>query len=139
MTQKIKRGGRKGSGKRFSSPAHKQSEPTNFEKDRPVFSLKCDGDYCLVHCDKNDMAAFADQIHRLSSLTWQQLKAAPRHGLGYEKIERHSLQVPVPISVPEDATIIAFRFSGKKPMVGYRDKNTFHVLWLDRNFSVYKH
>jgi hypothetical protein len=35
--------------------------------------------------------------------------------------------------------IIAFRFSGKKPMVGYKEGHTFNVLWFDRAFDVYQH
>jgi hypothetical protein len=41
--------------------------------------------------------------------------------------------------VTEEVNLIAFRFDGKKPMVGYRDGVTFYVLFLDRSFTLYDH
>jgi len=78
-------------------------------------------------------------LYKLSQLTWSQIQSSPRHGLGYEKIPRAAIKAPVPSLITEDTNFIAFRFSGKKAMVGYRDRAVFYVVWLDRNFTLYDH
>lgn len=46
----------------------------------------------------------------------------------------------MPEFITEDkANLLAFRFSGKKPMVGYRIRNIFYVLWFDAAFELYDH
>lgn len=106
--------------------------------EKPVFSMQLmPGSHCVDECDASEQAAFARALWKRSQLTWRQLRQAPRDGLGYEKIE--SLNVPLPSGVTDDVSIIAFRFDGKKPMVGYKDGVVFHVLWLDRAFNVYDH
>lgn len=72
-------------------------------------------------------------------MTWIQIRGAHRHGLGTEKIEKSAIKVPIPTVVTEDVSLLAFRFSGKAPMVGFRERDVFHVLWFDRDYSLYKH
>ncbi|MDR2580504.1 MAG: hypothetical protein LBC85_05865 [Fibromonadaceae bacterium] len=64
--------------------------------------------------------ALIDTLNRLSQLKWAELRLAPRHGLGYEKIEKNALSFALPYDIPADRSIIAFRFYGKAPMIGYR-------------------
>ena len=106
----------------------------------PYFSLQYHGrDYCLSRCQKDEKASFADTLHKLSKLTWQQIRASHRHQFGYEKIERNEIRAGIPPYITEDVNIIAFRFHKTAPMVGYRDRATFYVVWLDRDFSLYDH
>jgi hypothetical protein len=60
---------------------------------------------------------------------------------GYEKIvNKKSINNGyLPVTIPEDASIIAFHFHSKKPMVGYRDRCIFHIYWFDRDFTLYDH
>lgn len=110
------------------------------QQNPPAFSLRyLRGDYCLSKCEKDEKAAFADTLHRLSQMTWQQIFQAGRHGLGFEKIARSSIKSGVPPEISEDVNFLAFRFCAKAPMVGYRDGSVFYVLWLDRAFSLYDH
>jgi len=104
----------------------------------PVFSLShMDKDYCITKCEPDEKIAFVHQIHLLSQQRWIDLKLAPKQGIGYEKIT--ALNISRPQNIQEDAKFIAFRFHGKKAMVGYRDLRIFHIVWIDRDFSVYKH
>lgn len=76
----------------------------------------------------------------MSRLPWRELRQAPRHGLGYEQIGRDSIRAGIPATVSEDVNFIAFRFDGKKPMVGFRDADgVFNILWIDRDFTLYNH
>src|SRR5206468_3998028 len=98
------------------------------------------GDYCISRCTREEKAAFADKMHRLSQQTWSQLRQADRHGLGFETIDRTSIRSGIPPSITDDVRFIAFRFCGNAPMVGYRsDDGTFYVIWFDRAFTLYDH
>jgi hypothetical protein len=110
---------------------------------KPKFSLEfLSKAYCLSSCEQQEKAAFADAIFTLTQLTWAQIGQAPRHGLGFEKIARSAItgsSAAIPSVVTDDVNIIAFRFFGKAPMVGFRREDTFYVVWLDRAFSLYDH
>lgn len=99
---------------------------------------RCKG-YSLPDCERDERAAFASTLDRLSQLTWNQIRNAPRHGSGSEKIARGAIRAAIPPSVKEDASLLALRFDGMKPMVGYKDGRVFHILWLDRDFTLYDH
>ena len=108
----------------------------------PLFSLRYldRGRYSLAACQQREKAAFADTLDRLSQLSWGELRLSPRHGLGYEQIPRHAIRVPLPSHLTEDVQrLIAFRFVGNAPMVGYRVQAVFYILWLDRDFTLYDH
>jgi hypothetical protein len=61
-------------GKKLVTPSNKQEIPP--EQQPPVFSLRyLEGEYCLTKCDKDEQAAFALKIHRLSKLTWSQIQS----------------------------------------------------------------
>lgn len=64
---------------------------------------------------------------------------APRHGLGTEKINQSSIKASKPASVTPDVSFYALRFQGKKAMVGYKSDFIFHVVYLDRDFTLYDH
>lgn len=104
----------------------------------PAVSLRyLKSSHCISNCTKDEQAAFANRIREMTQMTWAQIKQAPRHGLGHEKIAQ--LKHKLPSGAPDDAHALAFRFDGKKPMVGFRDGNIFYVVWFDRDFSLYNH
>lgn len=124
-------------GKNISPPVTTEESP---EQQPPTFSLRyISKDFSLADCTKDEKAAFADTLHKLSQMTWSQINSSGRHGSGYEKISRVSIKASIPSHITEDVNLIAFRFCGKAPMVGYRDGVTFYVIWIDRNFTLYKH
>ena len=120
---------------------HGESSATNHDLEHPLFSLKhINKSHCLSSCTKDEKAAFADTLHKLSKNTWRELRQMPRHGMGYEKIAASSLNTDLPAHLADqDINLIAFRFNAMAPMVGYREKSTFHVIWIDRNFTLYNH
>jgi hypothetical protein len=112
----------------------------DYDKEKPTFCLRfIDPQYCISKCDKDEKAAFVDKIYRMSQMTWLQLRMADRHGMGSEKLPRDSIKRPIPAGISEEVSILAFRFSGLKSMVGYRQDGLFHIIWLDRDFTLYDH
>lgn len=107
----------------------------------PSFSLRhVQAQYCVSKCEKNDKAAFAEAVRKITQFSWQELASTQRHGIGFEKIDRDCLRVSLPALLTPDVRLISFRFSGLKSMIGFRGKdNVFYVIWLDRDFSVYRH
>ncbi len=107
----------------------------------PVFCLRfLDRPYAVTDCERDERASFALTLQRLSRLTWQQIRNAPRHGLGTEKIRRDSIRAAIPAGITEDVeSFLAIRFHGKAPMVGFRSGEIFHLVWLDRDFTLYAH
>lgn len=125
-------------GNRIQPPTD-DSEPPD-DQQRPKFCLEhVVDDFCVTDCTKDEKAAFASRLREMSRQTWQQLRQAPRHGQGYEKIGRESFKVKIPNHITEDVNIIAFRCFGKGPVIGYRSKAIFHIVWLDPKFKAYKH
>ncbi|WP_272538544.1 hypothetical protein [Providencia sp. PROV197] len=110
------------------------------ENNPPVFSLRyLQKGYCLDCCQKDEKAALADKLFTLSKLSWSEIKGLPRHGLGFEKIKSSSINASIPKHITDDVDLIAFRFFGMSPMVGYRNESTFFIVWLDRAFTLYDH
>jgi hypothetical protein len=108
------------------------AEGKSTQQKKPKFSLEHLQDpYCVCRCDKDDRAAFATKLRELSQLTWSEITCSGRHGLGFEKIDRTSIKAPIPEHITDDVNLIAFRFSGKKPMVGYRSYEIFYIVWCD--------
>ena len=106
----------------------------------PVFSMRyLQKNYCISNCTTEEKASFADTMRLLSSLSWMQIKTTHRHGIGSEKIPSGQIKAGLPQVVTEDVTLLALRFCGKAPMVGFRDRDVFHILWFDRDFTLYPH
>jgi hypothetical protein len=95
--------------------------------------------HCISECTKDERAALADTLRLLSSMTWSELRHAPRKGRGYEKIARNSFNAHIPDAITQDVDLLSFRFCGNAPIVGYRMDRVFHVVWVDRAFDVYNH
>ncbi|MDD9339210.1 MAG: hypothetical protein PV362_06025 [Providencia heimbachae] len=110
------------------------------ENNPPIFSFRyLQKGFCLNCCEKEEKAALSDKLFMLSKMTWLEIKNLPRHGLGFEKIDRSCIKSGIPIHITEDVNLIAFRFCAKKPMVGYRKDSVFFLIWLDRSFTLYNH
>jgi|SRR6185312_4518197 len=127
-------------GKKIAPSASAENARIDYNREKPTFCLRfVDPQYCITACDRDDKAAFADKIRRMSGMTWNEIIQSQRHGMGFETIARKAIKRPIPAHITEDVTIIVFRFSGMKPMVGYRDKGMFHIVWFDCAFTLYDH
>lgn len=70
-------------GKRVKS----QQNQSNPDLQKPIFSFEyLDRQYSISQCTKDEKAALIDTLDKLSQLSWRELRQAPKHGLGYEKI-----------------------------------------------------
>jgi hypothetical protein len=108
----------------------------------PLFSFEHlqDG-YDVEACTRDERASLALKLSKISKLTWRECQQSSRHGLGSEKIALNSIRTSsIPSCIPEDCdSLLAFRFYAKAPMVGFRRGRIFYILWLDRDFCLYRH
>lgn len=118
-----------------------RSDPSeNPDLKPPIFSFEyLQSGYCVSDCTQDERGGVLGKMRSLSQLSWQALRQAPRHGLGYEIIHRSALKAAIPAVLTEDVNIIAFRAIGKAPMVGFRAGRVFNVLWVDRAYTLYNH
>lgn len=120
----------------------KSVEPINYDQLPPIFSLEKiqQGKYCLSTLDQEHKAMFSEAIFRRKSISWNEIKRLDRHGLGTEKIPKSAIKAPIPKFITEDVSdFLVFRYKGMNPMVGYRQREVFFVLWFDHDFTLYPH
>ena len=116
------------------------SESVNPDTLHPAFGLThLRGDYCVTRCKDEEKLALIDRLYKLSQLTWIQIKCSDRHTYGCEVIPRNQIRPLVPAIITDDVDILALRFYKLAPMVGFRDREIFHIVWLDREFKLYDH
>ena len=107
----------------------------------PIFSFeRLDGyKFSIEECNQKEKLNLILTIVRLSKMTWSEIQTTHRHGMGSEIINRDSIKETIPKEIAQDVRFLALRFSGKKPMVGYRCGQIFYLLWLDSKFKLYGH
>lgn len=129
---------KKSGGQNISAP--QTSKDTPGQLTHPVFCLRhLQPKYDVEDCEADDQRQLIKKFRTLSKMEWSAVEQAPKHGLGKETIERTSMKVALPTFITKDVKLWSIRFSGKKPMVGFRAGAVFHVVWLDHDFSVYNH
>ena len=103
------------------------------DKYPPTFSFNLlKSPYCISNLGKNEKAAFADRLRKMSELTWRQLREAPREKLGSEQIAFEQIKDKLPKDRSPDEDYLAFRFKDRKTcMIGVRERRLFHVLLID--------
>ncbi len=109
--------------------------------DYPIFCFKhLHKDHNLDKCEESEKKSLIEKIVKLSQLSWADIQNAPRHGLGSEKIPINSIKPACPSFLTDDVKfLLSLRFDGMKPMLGHRNRFIFHVLFIDRDFTVYNH
>lgn len=116
------------------------SKPTIFEQ--PVFSLQNiskQNDYSFDTCTDAEKLSLINRLVALSKMKWSAIHTEDRHGFGSEKViipkERR------PVGTPNDRVYYALRFApANKAFIGYKcDENIFHIIWIDKKYSLYKH
>lgn len=117
----------------------KEQESIDYQQEYPLFSFRyLSPDYCISKCTKDEKAAIADTMRKLSQLTWQQIHQSGKHQCGTEDIGTEQCKgVRLPVFFEGENKVTVFRFFGLKPMLGIRMQNKYHVLWIDRNHEIY--
>lgn len=122
------------------APHVRAREPRGESTNRlhPLFSLRhLAAGFRVSDCQRSDKAAFADRLQELAQLTWTQIMLAPRQGIGTETIDHQSVREAIPTHVTPDRTLLAIRFGDKARIIGYREDEVLHIIWIDPEHRVY--
>lgn len=105
---------------------------------RPLFGLhNLVGDYNIAEYGQEERAAFAKLLHDMSERTWMQLILGPRQGTGLEKISQKSINVGIPGYITPDVQLWSIRINDMARLIGFRDGEVFHAVWIDPRHEVY--
>lgn len=126
------------SGKKIGISADKTE---NIDIKHPVFCLRhLHKKYHLNKCEDKEKIALITRMQKLSQMTWNDIQLADKHGFGTEKIKQSAITgAAIPSHLSKDEVFYALRFDGLKPMVGFIRSFVFHIVYLDRDFSLYSH
>jgi hypothetical protein len=115
-------------------------ETDDSDRKPPVFSFEfLQAGWCIQDCQQEERSKMLDKLRRLSRLSWQDIRQQHRHLLGTETIARGSIRAAIPAFLTDDVRLLAFRAFDRVAMVGYRNERIFHVIWIDRDFTLYDH
>ncbi|MGG7598458.1 hypothetical protein ACQ4OD_15640 [Pseudomonas sp. WC1] len=119
---------------------HMAGESDESDLRPPVFSLEyLPSGWCIQDCQQAERARMLERLRQISQRTWREIRQLDRHGYGTETISRGSIRAVLPLFLTEDVRLLAFRAFDLVAMVGYRSGRIFHVIWIDREFKLYKH
>lgn len=107
----------------------------------PIFCFKnLHKNHSLDQCDNDELVGLIRKLCSLSLMTWQNIQFSAKHATGSEKIARNSIKPSIPNNITEDVEhFLSIRFLGKKCFIGYRNHFIFHIVYIDRDFTVYNH
>jgi hypothetical protein len=106
----------------------------------PVFSFEyLQNGWCIQDCEAVERSKMLERLRILGKMPWRELRKEHRHRYGCEKIERNSLKVGIPAFLTGDVRLLVFRAFERVAMVGYKNHRVFYVVWIDREFKLYKH
>ena len=110
--------------------------------DYPLFSFK----YLQKVSFDGDIKAkfFQDFLLRLkkySDLGWKQMAVEKRHDYGWEYLSPDRMKHQLPTAITPEVQLMVLRSSNdKRAMVGFREWNIFHVIFIEANFNdIYEH
>lgn len=116
------------------------SSSLSIRKNKILFSFHYvqPGKYCFSKLNTDDKVHITESIFKRKNFVFQDLIDNHKYGLGSEKIPTKAINAVIPDFI-QDNFLLALRFNGKKPMVGYLQDNIFYILWFDHDFTLYKH
>ncbi|WP_414917060.1 hypothetical protein [Pseudomonas sp. IT-P395] len=106
----------------------------------PVFSFEyLQNGWCIQDCEAVERSKMLERLRILGKMPWRELRKEHRHRYGCETIARNSLKVGIPAFLTGDVRLLVFRAFERVAMVGYKNHRVFYVVWIDREFKLYKH
>ena len=110
--------------------------------DYPLFSYK----YLQnVSFNKQKDASFFHEficrLHQYSTLGWQEKQTSGRHSFGFEYLPQTKMKHSLPTIITPDVDLMILRSSNdNKALVGFREWNIFHIIFIEANFNdIYDH
>ena len=115
--------------------------------DHPLFSFKYLQEDSIGAHTKRGGKAYYDllmRLKKLSELGWKEIRIAPRHGFGMEKIPRNQIipQKPLPPFITPDVEALhVLRSKGDNTaLVGWQMEKVFYIFYIElKHGEIYSH
>lgn len=91
---------------------------------------------------KDIIIKFLGRLKQLSQLDWDAVNVSAKHSFGWEVMEVKNMTKSAQLSVPAGMDkLLVFRATGDNHVfLGYRQQNTFEVIFIEYNFGdIYSH
>ncbi len=117
------------------------SEPPDHNKSSVKYCFSCmRSGFSVSDLQTDAKEAFLQTIERRGNLTWEQVLLDGKHGLGTEQMPSSSIIPSLPPGWDKSSDYTVLRYFGNLPMVGWRDRDVFHIVWVEANYGdVYDH
>lgn len=101
----------------------------------PVFSFSdtCPNHFRLDDWTKKEIKQLIDQLRLYSGMKWSDLRKIK----GFGPVDPSTFSKKLPKTISPEVKIYECRINGKMRLFGHRVKNTYHIIWFDRNHEVY--
>lgn len=121
---------------------HYKVDDIDYDELPPTFSfyhMQYSGRYCISKCERDDRSDIAHKLVLISQRTWKEIASDHRKALGYEKIpiKRFRPDRFPDIVTPEVNSLTVFAYSHGGRMVGIRQRDIFHVIFVGDD--IYEH
>lgn len=84
--------------------------------------------------------AFLEKWEKRGCMTWDEIRAAPKHGLGSESLPASVIIPQLPEWMESGTKLLVFRHFDRLPQVGIRILDTFEVVWIEPEYNkLYSH
>lgn len=110
--------------------------------DYPLFSFK---HLQKVSFDSDVKAKFFQdfllRLRKYSDLGWKQIAIEKRHGYGWEFMPQNKMKKTLPTAITPEVQLMVLRSANdNRAMVGFREWNIFHVIFIEAKFNdIYEH
>lgn len=83
---------------------------------------------------------FIKKIQKISQIDKGTVQSDDKRGFGYENLSVTNLKEIFPVLSTRDVQEVSvFRFGGEGRIIGYYNKNVFHILFIDPKLELYNH
>lgn len=95
---------------------------------------------CSRKTDNKLQKAFIQKIEKLSKMTIADIQSSDKSSFGFEMLKVERLKKTIPNSIAKDVEKVhIFRFGGKGRMIGFYNRNIFHIIFIDPHLKLYDH
>lgn len=96
--------------------------------------------YSVNDLDQDGQTSFLLKLEDRADMTWARVIVAGRHALGIEMMDASAIKCGLPFGDACPPKFMVMRYHGKLPMVGWRERDVFHIVWVEARFGdVYDH
>ena len=127
-------------------PEDSRSQPPSKRISTPVTLsyqyVEPGGQFCLSHCEMNDVKETADCLRQLTTKSWQEVlstggKGGRKQGLGFTPYQDSALRhVQRPARLDPTIRIAAVRATQKMRIFGAYLDHVFYLIWFDPGHKI---